>query len=208
METAAVATPRHARSGRRRSVSALPPGLKIWGWVRSTILTLAAVVGLLSIVVFGGSFVLGLTPLVVVSGSMAPTLPVGSLIFSQSVPAAELRVGDIVTVQRPEGLGLVTHRLVSTTALDGGTYEYVLRGDANETEDPLPYTVTTAGKYLFQAPYVGSLATAIRTVPGLLIVLAIALCLIAIFLLDESLWASSPVTVIDGTPPITVRSRT
>lgn len=191
METAAPVTPRHASSGRRRAASALPPGLTIWGRARSTILTLAAAVGLLSIVVFGGSFVLGLTPLVVVSGSMEPTLPVGSLIFSRSVPAAELRAGDIVTVQRPEGLGLVTHRLVSTTALDGGTYEYVLKGDANRTEDPRPYTVTTAGKYLFQIPYIGSLATAIRTVPGLLIVLAIVLCLIAIFLLDESLWASA-----------------
>ncbi|MGO4431728.1 signal peptidase I [Paenarthrobacter sp. RAF9] len=147
---------------------------------------MAAVLGVACILVFGGSFVFGYKALVVISGSMEPTIPVDALMFSQPVHASVPQPGDVVTVERPRNLGLVTHRLVSTQEISPDAYRYVLRGDANTSDDPAPYDVATAGKYLFHIPYIGALSTTFRTTPGILLALAIALGFIAVFLLDPS----------------------
>lgn len=69
----------------------------------------------------------------VTSGSMEPELEAGDLLLARSVPVEELRPGDIVTV--PVGDGLLTHRVEETTRIPDGTWEVVLRGDANQGPD-------------------------------------------------------------------------
>jgi signal peptidase I len=69
---------------------------------------------------------------VVASGSMTPTLPVGSVVVTQPVDAGEVQVGDIVVFHDPTGRDRrIVHRVVDTTA-DG----YLTRGDANAVGDP------------------------------------------------------------------------
>ncbi|MDQ1129962.1 signal peptidase I [Microbacterium sp. SORGH_AS_0888] len=168
----------------RQTQRRLPLGLRVFGAVRSGILTLAAALGVVCIVVFAIALVTGIRPVVVISGSMEPTLPVGSVVFTRPAPAGDIRAGDIVTVERPRGLGLVTHRVVSTTAQGDGVYSYVLRGDANRVDDPEPYTVSTAGRYVFHVIWLGYVTLLLQSTQGLVMAGGLALVLIALFLLD------------------------
>ncbi|HEY0216342.1 MAG TPA: signal peptidase I [Cellulomonas sp.] len=94
---------------------------------------------------------------VVTSGSMVPALQVGDLLVTHRVPADEARVGDVVTVLRPDGQQ-VTHRVLATRADpegDGGSRLITLRGDDNSTTDPVPYAVDTVAMTLVRLPVVG-----------------------------------------------------
>lgn len=174
---AIVAEPTVAR-GAGRAV------LAVYATARSIVLTLAAIVGVTCALAFAGSQLFGVKPLVVVSGSMEPTLPVGSVVFSRATPASEISAGQIVTVERPRNLGLVTHRLVESTATGTGSYSFVLRGDANTANDAEPYDVTSAGVYVWHVPWLGFVAATLQTQGGMLVGSAFALGLVALFLVD------------------------
>ncbi|HYQ76756.1 signal peptidase I [Cellulomonas sp.] len=120
------------------------------------VLDVAAVLGALSILAAVACLALGVRPAVVVSGSMAPGIPVGALTVARTVPAEQVAVGDVVTVPRTTGAGLVTHRVVEAApAGDGRSTVLRLQGDANAEPDALPYTVTEVGQVLGSVPGVG-----------------------------------------------------
>ncbi len=79
----------------------------------------------------------GATPFTVLTGSMAPTYPPGTLIVDQKVDAADIHIGDPVTFQiasgRPE---VVTHRVVAIRPDADGNLEFLTKGDANDVNDP------------------------------------------------------------------------
>ncbi|MCA4134036.1 signal peptidase I [Arthrobacter sp. M4] len=176
----------------------MDPWLRLYALVRSGVLSLGALLGVLCILVFGVSLLFGVRPLVVVSGSMEPTIPVGSVVFSAQVAAGDIDEGTIVTVERPRGLGLVTHRMVKSVEPMPGLYEYTLRGDANAQEDPEPYRLRTAGKYLGHVVGLGYLAGFLQSTSGLFVAGAVGLALIALFILD-------PVRMRNGLPARTRR---
>lgn len=117
-------------------------------WERRARRAIAIAAVLLGLVAVPLALLLGVTWLqgdrlvVVESGSMAPTYPVGSLLVVSPVRAAEVEAGDPITfVDREAGGALVTHRVVRV--LDGPTTEgltFVTRGDANAADDgdPVP----------------------------------------------------------------------
>ena len=78
--------------------------------------------------------VLGVAPMVVLSGSMSGTaedhIEVGDLIFTKQADIDELKVGDVVAFM--DGSIVVTHRIVSISA---DRTEFVTKGDANNTAD-------------------------------------------------------------------------
>ncbi|GAB3575623.1 hypothetical protein GCM10027406_07420 [Leifsonia lichenia] len=155
-------------------------------------LTLAAIVGVAAVVAVAGSALLGVQPVVVISGSMEPTLPVGSMVFAQEIPASTVRVGDIVTTQRQDGAkGLITHRVVSVKTT-GTTTTLRLRGDANASEDPLPYVASSVGKYLFHVPWAGTLALAARTPFGLTAIGVYVIALVALVIVGRPRPAARP----------------
>ena len=141
--TRASSGPRHAR-GRVRSMPR--------GWV-DHLLTVAALLGLLmtGVTVFAAQT--GLRPLVVRSGSMEPTIKTGSMVLVRNIPASQIRVGDVVAVERPDHTR-VTHRVVSVTH-NGITASLVLKGDANHDNDPEPVVVSHAGRFVMTAPMLG-----------------------------------------------------
>ncbi|MFF2620529.1 signal peptidase I [Oerskovia jenensis] len=106
-------------------------------------LTLAAIAGVLGLVLFVGIQTGNLQSLVVVSGSMIPTYEVGDGIVSRRVPASTLEVGDVVSVFTREGV-LVTHRIVQVDDGPGEARTLTLRGDNNPVDDPEPYVVEDA----------------------------------------------------------------
>jgi signal peptidase len=168
------------------------PAIRIYGALRSAVLTLGAILGVVSILTFGVSLLFGVRPLVVVSGSMEPTIPVGSVVFSAQTAAGEIQEGTVVTVDRPRNLGLVTHRLVKSVETAPGTYEYTLKGDANSKEDPEPYKVKTAGKYLWHVVALGYMAEFLQSRNGAVIAIGAGLALIALFILDPARLTSRP----------------
>ena len=66
----------------------------------------------------------------VVSGSMSPAIPVGSVIYVKPVPPEDVLPGDVIAF-RSEG-AVVTHRVAENLFVEGS---FVTKGDANETED-------------------------------------------------------------------------
>jgi signal peptidase I len=75
----------------------------------------------------------GARPLVVLSGSMEPTLATGDVVVVKRVSPQQARIGDVVTYRNPEG-SLVTHR-VRSVRRRGDRFELVTKGDANNASE-------------------------------------------------------------------------
>lgn len=95
---------------------------------------------------------LGFKPVVVLSGSMEPTFPVGSIVYYHKCSFEELAEGDPITFRADESL--VTHRI---TTVNGLSRTVVTKGDNNTTEDPVPVEENEiVGKATqFAIPYAG-----------------------------------------------------
>lgn len=74
----------------------------------------------------------------VVTGSMEPEIPVGSLLIAQSTPIDEIEPSDIVTYRSREAgkFGvIITHRVISVYEGNGGKLYLETKGDANPSSD-------------------------------------------------------------------------
>jgi signal peptidase I len=75
--------------------------------------------------------VAGYSALIDHSDSMRPAVRAGDMVFTESVPAAALHRGEVVTFSdRALGGRLVTHRVVATRRT-GSRIDFLTRGDAN-----------------------------------------------------------------------------
>ena len=108
----------------------------------------------------------------VVSGSMEPEIPIGSVIYVAAAPPEELQVGEIITFMR-EGEA-VTHRVVRNRLLEG---ELVTKGDANPVEDidPVPYAAVI-GRVERHYPMLGHMMTIYSSTMGRVYLLMVAVC--------------------------------
>lgn len=131
--------------------------------IRSAVLTVGAVLGTLCLLGTVVAPVLGIRPLIFLSGSMSPAIPAGSLALARTVDAADLEVGDVVTV--PANGSYVTHRIVEVTHAPGKA-TLLLRGDGNEVADANAYVVTSAPRTFFSVPRVGSVVAWFSRAPG------------------------------------------
>ncbi len=74
----------------------------------------------------------------VVTGSMEPDIPVGSLLLSREVPISQIETKDIVcfvSKEPPTEGRIITHRVVSITQREDGTILLETQGDANLITD-------------------------------------------------------------------------
>ncbi len=72
----------------------------------------------------------------VLTASMRPTIPEGSLVVVRPVRLSELRIDDVITYRIPaEDRRLVTHRIVEIKVA-GDHPVVVTKGDANRSRDP------------------------------------------------------------------------
>lgn len=126
---------------------------RIMKLLSETLLTLAALGGAACIVLVVLAFTGGYSLIMFKTGSMHPTIPAGSVALVQEIPAADVEIGDILTVDRDNALP-VTHRVTSIEA--GPTADartITMRGDANDAEDPLPYDITSARVTIGSVPH-------------------------------------------------------
>lgn len=142
---------------------------------------------------------LGFERYVIVSGSMEPTLPVGSVVYDEVVPVEDLRVGDIITFLPPPEYDIhdpVTHRIVAITTIEEGSSAgarmLTTKGDANDKVDdwrmvPDGPEQARVKRYI---PYVGYIYMALqRTWVQVLVIGVPAAALIAYVLV--TLWRVS-----------------
>ena len=133
----------------RELVGVLLNGLSLG--VLLLILALAAVTIVLPAAVGG-------MPLSVLTGSMRPNLPPGTLVVTKPTPAEEIGVGDVITYQLESGQAtLVTHRVIerSVNSADG-EISFITQGDNNNTPDAEPVRpVQTRGTVWYAIPYLG-----------------------------------------------------
>lgn len=112
-------------------------------------------------------------PVVVLSGSMEPTLKIGSVIYYKKVPFKTLKKDDIITFQANKN-ELVTHRIVK---IENNLIE--TKGDANKVSDVNKISNKTikgkVGKIII--PYIGYY---IKTVNDNLKIIVIATTIILI----------------------------
>jgi len=115
--------------------------------------------------------VAGLRSFVVLTGSMEPTIPVGSIVVTQ---IKDLYLpGDIVTYTHEDKK--VTHRIIGTN--QNG---YVTKGDANNTNDSFPvFKKDIVGRDILLIPSIGSIIKYLRTpigfgslivIPGIIVI--------------------------------------
>ena len=109
------------------------------------LVTAIAVMTLIVAAVTVGPMVLPYQTAVIDSGSMEPSVRTGELVFLREVSADRLRVGDVITFEKPgDPDTLVTHRVVGIEEGDGGG-SLVTRGDANPVPDS--WRLRQTGKY-------------------------------------------------------------
>jgi len=110
--------------------------------IREVLLTLAALGGVACIVLVIMAFAGGYSLIMFKTGSMSPTIPAGSVALVQKIPAEQIAVGDVVTVDR-EGKLPITHRVTGVEPGDVSSERIItMRGDANESDDIAPYVVS------------------------------------------------------------------
>ena len=130
----------------------------------------------------------------VISGSMEPDYPVGSLIYVKECDPSEVEVGEVITFVLSNKTP-ATHRVIG---IDKENECFYTQGDANYdqahfeatgekiyTEDPPVYFKNLIGKPVFTIPVLGYIAYYIQHPPGMYIAIAAgAVMLILVFLPD------------------------
>ncbi|MGO1399571.1 MAG: signal peptidase I [Brevibacterium yomogidense] len=102
--------------------------------------------------------VVGGMPLSVLTGSMRPTLPPGTLVVIKPAPVEEIGVGDVITFQIESGKPAVaTHRVIARSDDSAsGEVRFTTQGDANNAPDPEPVRpAQIRGEVWYAVPYLG-----------------------------------------------------
>ncbi|MBN2113923.1 MAG: signal peptidase I, partial [Acidimicrobiia bacterium] len=124
--------------------------------------------------------------LVVMSGSMEPAIPTGSLLLVRRIPAAEMAVGEVVSFRHPDDPGrLLTHR-VQSVSVEGDRVMVETRGDANTGAEKWAVSGSgTVGRAVWHLPLLGYLVVPIQGVAArILLLVAPALALAVLLLID------------------------
>lgn len=162
---------------------------KLLGYARKTseIIFTAIVFVLIPVIAFTlitsrTSALLGFQSFTVLSGSMSPAIPTGSIVYTQK--AEKIGIGDVITFKKKDVN--VTHRVIAITDKEGKPVSglvsplpgapapkeifYRTKGDANNSEDSdLVSASSVIGKTFVNVPAVGRLTGFLKTIPGFLI---------------------------------------
>ena len=129
-------------------------------------------------------YVFGYKPMAVVSGSMKPTYPVGSVTFVKEVSPETIAVNDIITFS---GRGKpTTHRVLS---IDPEKRVFVTKGDNNSVADgEIAFDRLIGRASEFSIPLIGYISLFVQeSAAGKLTAVAVALVIILLAFLPDAL---------------------
>ena len=122
------------------------------------------------------------SPMIVMTDSMEPTINGGDLIFIKKVEAKEIKEETIIAFFDPASTGssIVTHRVKQIVTDEEGNISFYTMGDANGgVMDRLPVRAEkVVGVYMFRLRGLGSVAMFMQTVPGLILCVVVPLFLL------------------------------
>ena len=101
----------------------------------------------------------------VVSGSMEPAIPVGSLVYVRAEAPEEIAETEVIAFYGArDSASVITHRVTENRITMG---EFITKGDANQKEDmnPVPYD-NFIGKVVFSIPTAGKVAELLTSSTG------------------------------------------
>lgn len=101
----------------------------------------------------------------VVSGSMEPAIPVGSLVYVEGMEPEDVAVDDVIAFYGGrDANAIITHRVVENRVIMG---EFITKGDANQTNDMNPVNYNEfIGKVEWSVPEVGVIAQILTSREG------------------------------------------
>ncbi len=130
--------------------------------ILSTILLLSLVLLCLPLTV---PRLLGYQVYSVISGSMEPAIPTGSLVYIRETLPEELKEGEVIAFYGArDSASIITHRVVENRVVMG---ELITKGDANQTNDmnPVPYA-NVIGEVACHVPGIGRAAELFTSAEG------------------------------------------
>jgi signal peptidase I len=159
------------------------------------------VVGALTIVIVLPRATHG-SALTVLTGSMTPGIPVGSVVLIRPVDPSTLHVGDIATYQVAPGKAeFITHRIAKIDISKTPT-AFTFKGDANRGADINPVPAgAIRGEVWFHVPYLGAIRDALHGKGGISLVAMLVLAGYALSQLSGAFKDRKTNKDADGTEP-------
>lgn len=152
---------------------------QIWNVFTSILVALVVAFAVLLV----GARLFGIQVFSVVSGSMEPMYPVGSLIYVKAAEPSDIQVGDVITFALNKDT-IATHRVIG---IDNESQHFLTKGDANDIEDAPVHFKNLVGKPVFHIPYLGYAAYYIQHPPGMYVAIAAGACLLLLVFLPDLL---------------------
>lgn len=126
----------------------------------------------------------GATALTVLTGSMEPKLPPGTMLVVKPKPIDQIRIGDVVTYEpNPnDSTTVISHRVIGITTNPDGTRTFTVKGDANPAPDAPVQSKQVVAVLWYSLPWLGwvsnyvggtTSAWAIPIAAGLLLIYAL-----------------------------------
>lgn len=145
----------------RSDRAARPRGRAALRWAKTVLA--GAVIVMCTALLLVGTVVPRLTgamPYTVLTGSMEPTYPPGTLLIVRPVDEDQIRLGTVITYQLHSGRSeVVTHRVIGTGVSSDGEQTFITQGDANGAPDAEPVRpVQVRGEVWYSVPYAGWIA--------------------------------------------------
>lgn len=144
------------RADRARDRGTQPRSLLHYIGVSLSVVALVVVVAVATATIIVPK-IAGATPLTVLTSSMEPRYPPGTLVIIRPVAAADIQVGDVITYQLRSGEPeVVTHRVIEKDFRQDGEIQLVTQGDNNAVPDQNPVReVQVRGRLWYAVPYLG-----------------------------------------------------
>jgi signal peptidase len=107
---------------------------------------------------------LGYSSYTVLTGSMEPTIPVGSVVYAKPADPLTLSVGDVIVFYDGRSAIPVTHRILENDTACG---QVITKGDANAQEDLTPIAYyDIIGRVTVHIPVLGRILAPLGTMMG------------------------------------------
>ena len=150
---------------------------------------LMSIIIVIMVVIAGLLFVpriFGYETFAVISGSMEPNIPVGSIVYSKECTMDDLQVGDSITFKLSDNT-IVTHRIYQIDN-DG---LITTKGDANEVEDATKISIDNIiGKVGFTLPFLGYISVYAKTPLGIAMACAVVFVILLLNFIPCLLYTS------------------